>query len=169
VRRFRDLIAPLISISVDVNAAWALPQAIAACRQLRDLGVAWIEEPLRPRDWTGLRRLREEAGIPLMLDESFVGEDDLATAIDHRACDLVNVRVSKCGGPLRAAGLADAAFRSGLGYQIGVQVGEHGPLWATGRALATSLRHARTCEVGRADEWFPYDTTIPPFAIDRAT
>ncbi len=169
VRRFRDLIAPSISLSVDVNAAWTLPQAIAACRQLQGHGVAWLEEPLRPRDWAGLRQLREEAGIPLMLDESFVDENDLATAIDQRACDLVNIRVSKCGGPLRAAGLADTAFHSGLGYQIGVQVGEHGPLWAAGRALATSLRNASACEVGRADEWFPRDTTIPPFPIDRKT
>lgn len=169
VKRFRDLIIPSISISVDANAAWTLPQAITACRHLRGLGVAWIEEPLRPRDWAGLRQLRDETGIALMLDESFVEESDLAAAIDQRACDLVNIRVSKCGGPLRAAGLADTAFHSGLGYQIGVQVGEHGPLWAAGRSLATSLRHASACEVGRADQWFPHDTTIPPFPIDRKT
>jgi L-Ala-D/L-Glu epimerase len=169
LRRLRELIGDEIAISLDANCAWELRQTLTCCAALRDLSVAWIEEPFAPRDWGALRRLREQGGIAVMLDESIVDDNDLLSAIDASACDLINVRVSKCGGPLRAARLADAAIRRRLGFQIGVQVGEVGPLWAAGRALATSLQHFRTCEVGRVDEWFPANVTEPPFPIDRVT
>ncbi len=168
-RRFKDMLEPGISTSIDANGAWSLSQALPLCRQLKAAGLGWIEEPLRPRDWEGLRQLRRDSGLSVMLDESFVDEDDLMSAVSHQACDLINVRVSKCGGPLRVARFADLAVRQGLGFQIGVQVGEHGPLWAAGRVLAASLRHSQACEVGRADEWFPSDISIPPFPINRDT
>ena len=168
-RRFLDMLAPDITTSIDINGAWSLAQALEQCRQFRDTRLSWVEEPLSPRSWKDLRRLREDSGLSVMLDESFVDEHDLTAAIHHHACDLINIRVSKCGGPLRAARLADHAIQHGLDYQIGVQVGEHGPLWAAGRVLAASLRHPRACEVGKADQWFPSDTSIPPFPIDRTT
>ncbi len=52
--------------------------------------------------------------------------------------------------------------------QIGVQVGEVGPLWATGRLVATALPDLVAVEAGRQDEWFPPDLTTPPYAVDRA-
>lgn len=168
-RRFLEMLAPDITTSIDINGAWPMAQALERCRQFRDTGLSWVEEPLSPRRWEDLKRLREDSGLSVMLDESFVDEHDLTAAVRHRACDLINIRISKCGGPLRAARLANLAIRHGLGYQIGVQVGEHGPLWAAGRVLAASLRHARACEVGKADQWFPSDTSIPPFSIDRTT
>ncbi|MCC4320407.1 enolase C-terminal domain-like protein [Streptomyces malaysiensis] len=163
----RSRVAPGTSVSLDVNAAWEVGEMLAAAPALAAAGLSWIEEPTRPRQWSALRRLREH-GVRVMLDESFADATDLARAAEAGAADLVNIRVSKCGGPLRAARLAARARQAGLGFQLGVQVGEVGPLWAAGRLLGTVLAGAVTVEAGRQDEWFPPELTEPAYRVDRA-
>jgi len=154
------------SVSVDVNGVWDPDRVCRLAPDLVELGLAWIEEPIRPRDWTGLARLRR-TGVPVMLDESCVDEEDLDRAVEADAATHVNVRVSKCGGVLPSVRLAARARDAGIERQLGVQVAEVGPLWAAGRALATGLPGWRAVEAGRADEWFPEPLTSPPFAVDR--
>lgn len=154
------------SVSLDVNGAWDADQACRAAPGLAGLGLAWIEEPTRPRDWAGLARLRRE-GVPVMLDESCVNEEDLDRSVEAEAATHINVRVSKCGGVLPSVRLAARAQELGVERQLGVQVAEVGPLWATGRALSTCLPGWRAVEAGRGDEWFPDPLTSPAFAVDR--
>jgi L-alanine-DL-glutamate epimerase-like enolase superfamily enzyme len=155
------------SVSLDVNGVWSADQAYRTAPRLAELDVAWVEEPTAPRDWTGMARLLE-AGVPVMLDESCAGEEDLRRAADAGAASHVNIRVSKCGGVVPSVRLAACADALGFERQLGVQVAEVGPLWAAGRALATSLTGWRTVEAGRGDEWFPDPLTRPAFAVDRA-
>ncbi|MEV5705076.1 enolase C-terminal domain-like protein [Actinoallomurus sp. NPDC052274] len=154
------------SVSVDVNGAWRADQADRAASRLAELGVAWIEEPTSARDWAGMARLCR-AGVPVMLDESCGGEDDLRRAADAGAATHVNIRVSKCGGIIPSVRLAACADALDIERQLGVQVAEIGPLWAVGRALATSLTGWRAVEAGRGDEWFLEPLTEPAFAVDR--
>jgi L-alanine-DL-glutamate epimerase-like enolase superfamily enzyme len=102
-----------------------------------------------------------------MLDESFRDEADLRLAVELRAATHVNVRISKCGGLIASARLAALARSAGLGCQLGVQVGEVGPLWAAGRTLGCALAGLRAAETGRQDEWFREPLTVPAFAVDR--
>ncbi|MBC6447416.1 enolase C-terminal domain-like protein [Actinokineospora xionganensis] len=168
VARVRDLLPATTTVSVDANGAWALADVLAHAADLVAAGLSWVEEPLAPRRWTDLAALRR-AGLTVMLDESFTGEADLAEAVDHAAADLLNLRVSKCGGPLRLLDLARRASAARLGVQVGVQVGEVGPLWAAGRLVATSLRSAVAVEAGRQDEWFEPGLTRPAYHVDRHT
>jgi L-Ala-D/L-Glu epimerase len=163
----RRLFGADVAISLDINGAWSVPQVEAVAEDLQELDLAWIEEPTTPGAWPDLRRLVAR-GIPIMLDESIWHHDQLALAARTGAAQWVNIRVSKCGGPLRAALLASAATDAGLGFQIGVQVGEVGPLWMASRALGTTLTGAITVEAGRQDEWFPEPLTSPPYSVDRA-
>ncbi|MGW7411297.1 enolase C-terminal domain-like protein [Streptomyces sp. NPDC054863] len=168
VARVRGLLPAGTTVSVDANCAWEQSQVLHHADALLAAGVSWLEEPLAPRDWHGLAALRR-TGLRVMLDESFVSVQDLADCVTHRAADLVNLRVSKCGGPLRLLAALRIARQSGLGVQLGVQVGEVGPLWATGRLIATALPYAEAVEAGRQDEWFPPELTAPPYQVDRGT
>ncbi|MEV5601814.1 enolase C-terminal domain-like protein [Streptomyces sp. NPDC052299] len=168
VARVRDLV-PDATVSVDANGSWDAGEVLAHAERLRSAGPAWLEEPLAPRSWADMARLRG-AGLRVMLDESFSGAADLADCLTHGAADLLNLRVSKCGGPLRLLTLARAARAAGLGVQLGVQVGEVGPLWAAGRLIGTALREPVAVEAGRQDEWFPARPafTAPGYQVDRA-
>lgn len=155
-----------VAVALDANASWNPVQALGWARRLADAGISWVEEPFPPRSWGDIALLTRR-GVPVMLDESFRGEDDLhhAARADVAA---VNLRVSKCGGPLRTARLHAIARAKGIRCQLGVQVGEVGPLWAAGRALAGILPDLLAIEAGRQDEWFPTPLTEPRFSIDRA-
>ncbi|MFF4504643.1 enolase C-terminal domain-like protein [Streptomyces sp. NPDC001401] len=154
------------TVSVDANGVWSPDQALHAATLLAD-AVDWLEEPTRPRDWATLHRIQREAGCPVMLDESAVVPTDLDEAIGHAAATYVNVRVSKCGGPLASLRMLRRARTLGLRAQLGVQVAEVGPLWAAGRLLAAHVDGLVAVESGRQDEWFAPDLTVPPYEIDR--
>jgi L-Ala-D/L-Glu epimerase len=166
--RVRELLPATTTVSVDANGAWDADAASTRAGRLVDAGVSWVEEPLAPRRWPDLAALRR-SGLAVMLDESFAGEPDLAVCLHHGAADLLNLRVSKCGGPLRLLALARSAREAGLGVQVGVQVGEVGPLWAVGRLVGTALRGPVAVEGGRQDEWFPPELTRPAYRVDRRT
>ncbi|MDT0445417.1 enolase C-terminal domain-like protein [Streptomyces johnsoniae] len=161
-------LVPDATVSVDANGAWHAEDVLAQAPRLLAAGVSWLEEPLAPRSWADLARLRQ-SGLRVMLDESFSSARDLADCTAHQAADLINLRVSKCGGPLRLLALARAASAAGVGVQLGVQVGEVGPLWATGRLIGTALRGTVAVEAGRQDEWFPTHPplTDPAYQVDR--
>jgi L-alanine-DL-glutamate epimerase-like enolase superfamily enzyme len=55
---------------VDANTAWTAEQTIANAPELKKLGVEFIEQPLRPTDWEGMRRVYRESALPVMADES---------------------------------------------------------------------------------------------------
>ena len=163
----REFVDPArTTVSVDANGTWSPSQALHAATLLADT-VDWLEEPTSPRDWVTLHRIQREAGCPVMLDESAVVPADLDHAIRHAAATYVNVRVSKCGGPLAGLRMLRRARTLGLRAQLGVQVAEVGPLWAVGRLLAAHVDGLVAVESGRQDEWFAPDLTVPPYEIDR--
>lgn len=166
-RFVRETFDPAATVSIDVNGDWDRATAVRAARALAPLGVAWLEEPVGQRDWPAMREVREAGGIPVMLDESCCGPADLAQAAALGAADLVNARVSKCGGLFPTLRLLRQARALGLGAQLGVHVGEVGPLWAAARLLACSLGRLATVEAGKQDEWFPTPLTEPPYHVDR--
>ncbi|MET8021096.1 enolase C-terminal domain-like protein [Streptomyces decoyicus] len=167
VRTAREFIDPSrTTLSVDANGAWSPVEALHAGSLLADL-VDWLEEPTRPRDWATLRRIERDTGCPVMLDESAVVPADLDAASAHQAATYVNVRVSKCGGPLGSLRMLERARALGLRCQLGVQVAEVGPLWAAGRLLAARVAGLVAVESGRQDEWFEPGLTVPAYTIDR--
>ncbi|GAB1542625.1 dipeptide epimerase [Scytonema sp. NUACC21] len=165
LREAKALLDPQTYISIDANGAWNDWEISTFAEELRS--ISWIEEPFKPRQWKHFADIRENYGVKIMLDESFAHERDILQAIEHQACDSVNVRVSKCGGITTSLRLIRKIQQAGLKYQIGVQVGEIGPLWAASRAIAFALDDYLTVEAGRQDEWFPTALTEPPFQINR--
>jgi len=154
-------------ISVDVNGDWDGAVAIRAARQLRSLGVAWLEEPVAARDWATMREIRETGGVHVMLDESCTGLADLDIAVRLGAADYINARISKCGGIFPTLALIAAARELGVGAQLGVHVGEVGPLWAASRLVSCAANSLLTVEAGKQEEWFPVPMTEPPYVVDR--
>ncbi|MFC9234080.1 enolase C-terminal domain-like protein [Streptomyces decoyicus] len=163
----RGLLGSSVRLSVDANGGWEPRVAEHGARLLRErAAVDWIEEPTLPRDWSTLRRI-QESGTPVMLDESAMDTADVEWAAATGAASFVNIRISKCGGLLPSLRMAVRARELGLRCQVGVQVGEIGPLWSVGRTLAARLAEVVAVECGRQDEWFPTPLTDPPYAVDR--
>lgn len=165
LKEVKSLLYPHTYVSIDVNGVWNIPEIEDFAKDL-DL-VSWIEEPIRPKKWSQLAKLRAKHNFQIMLDESFANEKDIHRAVKYGSCDLMNVRISKCGGITASVKLIRRIRQVGLKYQLGVHVGEIGPLWAASRAVAFALDDYITIEAGKQDEWFSKALTEPPFKIDR--
>jgi L-alanine-DL-glutamate epimerase-like enolase superfamily enzyme len=94
---------------------------------------------VRDDDLIGMKRVRAESGVPVMADESLVTAEQAGRLIELGACDLFNIRISKCGGITGSLAIAKLAHDAGVQIQIGAQVGETGILSAAGRTLAAHV------------------------------
>ncbi|MBW2566128.1 MAG: hypothetical protein JRE24_04415 [Deltaproteobacteria bacterium] len=134
---FRQVLGSGYNLRVDVNGAWDLNMAKEHLPLLVSHGVSVLEQPLMPDDnnWKELSDIIGTIGIKLMADESVCSMEDLEKAIDERYFDVINVRLSKCGGFFNSLRIIQRIRDAGLDYQVGCQLGESGILSAAGRAL----------------------------------
>ncbi len=115
-------------------------------RPLRQFNPSALEQPVPHAEVGRLAELRPLLGIPIMLDESLCGYPDAQAAVDRRTADLLNVRLSKCGGILASLRIIALAQRSGLGVQLGCHPGETSLLSAAGRHVASRVAGLRYVE-----------------------
>lgn len=125
------------ALRVDVNGAWNLDIAKQHIPLLKFHGVAVLEQPLMPDDhqWEELYDIVRTTNIRLMADESVCSLEDMENAVMKGYFDVVNVRLSKCGGFYNSLRIIQRIRDAGLDYQVGCQLGESGILSAAGRAL----------------------------------
>ncbi len=74
------------------------------------------------------------------------GYPDAVRAVERKTADLLNVRLSKCGGIIPSLKIMALAHRSGLQVQLGCHPGETGLLSAAGRQVACQVRSIRYLE-----------------------
>lgn len=154
-------------VALDVNEGWNFSQLMEAGRRFAPYKIACIEEPLAARSWTKLAEFRQQYRIPIMLDESFYSAEDIEAAERHQAFDVLNIRLSKCGGFLESLRFIDIAKKLNRSVYLGVHVGEVGPLWACQRALASCEVDKVGVEIGKQDQWFSQSTTVQTYQVDR--
>ena len=135
---FRNAPEGLLRVRLDANNLWDSPEAcIAHIRALRHRCFA-IEEPLRAGDLGGFARVGEACATGVILDESLLRPEQM-DALGSGDGWLVNIRVSKMGGLIRALTVAAAARKRGIGIIVGAQVGETSLLTRAGLALMSGV------------------------------
>ena len=78
--------------TIMVDALWGLTadHGVRMARALGELDYAWLEEPVREGDFTGLARVRAEQALPIAAGERIsrvAGVAELAPAVDHAILD----------------------------------------------------------------------------------
>lgn len=81
---------------VDANCAWTAQQTIDFSHQMKELGVEFIEQPLKADDWEGMAKVRKHSALPIIADESCIVKEDVARCADF--FHGVNIKLTKCGG-----------------------------------------------------------------------
>lgn len=121
VKAIREAVGPDVTIRLDANQGWTPREAVRAIRGLEDadLGIELVEQPVRREDIEGLAWVSDRVELPILADEAVFSVHDLVAVIRHRAADLVNVKLAKCGGLLAAGTLLELARSEGLGTMVG--------------------------------------------------
>ena len=111
--------APKSRLIVDANEGWSAAELESCGRQLADLDVALIEQPLPATGDAVLEQL--EHPVPLCADESCHTRADVERLAGRY--DFVNVKLDKTGGLTEALALVAAARAASLGVLVGCMVG----------------------------------------------
>jgi len=134
----RSLFGEGVEIRIEVNGKWDLERAVSQLERLRGLGIQAVEQPLPRGDLEGLKKLRERISLPIILDESICATSDAEQAFRLGVCDMINIKISKCGGLMRSVQLADWARARDIPFQLGSHVGETDILLNAGKHFAAA-------------------------------
>lgn len=159
IRLIRRVLGRNVTLFADANANWDRETAIRCIDSLQAHGVWAIEEPLRSAEaeakslggvdrfsiltdehYESYRWLRERSPLPLIADESLICWQSAQRIVAHQAFDILNVRLSKCGGPWISTSIVELARQSGLRFALGAMVGETPILATAGAHFATVHR-----------------------------
>ena len=180
LNRIRRILGRRVDIRIDANEAWHAAEVVEQVRPLLAARPTVLEQPVPHAEAGALRDVRAllaelDPARPLrvMLDESLCGYPDAVRAVAEGLADLLNVRLSKCGGILPSLRIMELARRSGLGVQLGCHPGETGLLSAAGRHFAGRFRdidyvegsydrHVLAANLIRADVTFRYGGRARP-------
>lgn len=111
----REALGDEARLMVDVNCPWTIWKALAMTRELEDLDLTWLEEPVwPPGDFEGLARVRLEGGIPIAAGENAAGLHDFKAAFEAGAQDIAQPSVTKIGGPSAMVEIAALAKAYGV-------------------------------------------------------
>lgn len=157
IRMIRRVLGRNVALFADANANWDRETAIRHIEALQALGVWAVEEPLRSAEppptslggcdrfavltdahYENYRWLRERSPLPLIADESLICWQSAERIVAHQAFDILNIRLSKCGGPWVSTQIVERARESRLRFAFGAMVGET-PILATAGAHFAAL------------------------------
>ena len=158
VRAVRGALGDGTAILVDANQGWRTPRdtspswpfetALAVAKELRELDVYWLEEPLHRHDYDGLAELRRRSGLPIAGGEGAREYGELREYLRHGSLDVYQADVAWSTGVTRARQLAKEVQAAGASYT------PHS--WGDGLTLLANLHVAAAVGAGPWVE-LPYD------------
>lgn len=110
-RLVRQAIGPDVRLGCDINEGWQVGEAIDIGRRLEDVGLAWIEDPVRHDDYRGMARVTAALSAPVMAGENNAGITPFRVMLQEASVDWLMIDVMQVGGItawLKIAALAEA-------------------------------------------------------------
>lgn len=109
------------SLKLDANQGWSPEESVAFLDKILERGihVELIEQPVTKSDWAGLKYIKERTTVPILADESVFSPEDARAILQMKACDLINIKLDKCGGITKALEIADICNEYGIACMIG--------------------------------------------------
>jgi D-galactarolactone cycloisomerase len=166
VRGVREALGAEFAVMVDLNQSWRmagdvepapdLKAVTRTVRELDELGVFWVEEPLPYTDVRGFADLRRSSGPRIAGGEMLPSFNDVLTYLEH---DLLDVYQMDC---VLAIGMHRCRTAAELAHHRNRQFTPHS--WTNGIGVLANLHVA--AGVGAAPYFeFPYDP--PGWTVER--
>ena len=155
---------PTAPMQVDANSAYSL-EDIDVFRELDDLGLLLIEQPLGADDLLEHRDLQRRLKTPICLDESILGPEDARNALDLGSCRIINLKPGRVGGHLRSLAIHELCIAHGAplwcGGMLETNVGR-----AHNLALASLPGFLLPGDISASDRYYERDIATPSFALN---
>ncbi|RKR07921.1 L-alanine-DL-glutamate epimerase-like enolase superfamily enzyme [Maribacter vaceletii] len=102
---------------IDANCAWSPEETIHNAPILKDLGVEFLEQPLKADNWEGMEKVMHHSILPIIADESCIVESDVEKCGLHFSG--INIKLTKCGGLTPALRMIKKGKELGLKVMVG--------------------------------------------------
>ncbi|MCL5127175.1 MULTISPECIES: dipeptide epimerase [unclassified Algibacter] len=102
---------------IDANCAWTADETIKNAPLLKELGVEFLEQPLKADDWEGMKKVMKHSVLPVIADESCIVEDDVEACCKHFSG--INIKLTKCGGLTPALRMIKKGKAMGVKVMVG--------------------------------------------------
>ena len=102
---------------IDANTAWTPEETIKNAPLLKELGVEFLEQPLKADDWEGMALVKEKSVLPVIADESCIVESDVEQCGPY--FHGINIKLTKCGGLTPARRMIKKGKELGLQLMVG--------------------------------------------------
>jgi L-alanine-DL-glutamate epimerase-like enolase superfamily enzyme len=157
IRAARGATPADIPLMLDINCAWdSEGDALDFCEAVKNLGVAWVEEPTwPPEDHAAMARVRAASPCAIAAGENASNPEDFCRMIEVGAAGILQPSVTKVGGLTAMLEVAELAQGAGL------RVVPHCPYFGPG--LLASLHFLAAMEVAEPLEIYFADLEKPPF------
>ncbi|WP_346899470.1 dipeptide epimerase [Clostridium sp. UBA7503] len=121
VKFIRRAIRKGIKVRVDGNQGWSPKDAIKIIKKIEqlDLDIEFVEQPVKGWDIEGLKFIKDNVDTMILADESVFGSPEAFKVIQNRACDLINIKLMKCGGIQNAIRIYNMADTMGIRCMVG--------------------------------------------------
>lgn len=108
-------------IRVDANEGWDdISTAKEYIAFLADRGVEFVEQPIPAGQTEEMSRLKEWSPLPVVADESFMGNEDLDRIA--QCFDGINIKLSKIGSLIKARNVIAQARKRKLQVMVGCMI-----------------------------------------------
>ncbi len=122
VRAIRKAVGEEVALRIDANQGWTRSEAVWALQRMAEYDIQFVEQPVPAADLEGLAWVRRRSPIPVMADEAVHSPQDALRVLCAQAADLVNIKLMKCGGLLRAMEMASLCQAAEVPCMIGSMV-----------------------------------------------
>lgn len=95
VRTFQKVVAGRAMIRLDANQAFTAEEGVAFVKALDPAGIELFEQPCAAGDWDSHLAVARVAQVPMMLDESIFGMEDIEKAARLKAAAYIKLKLMK--------------------------------------------------------------------------
>jgi L-rhamnonate dehydratase len=108
-----------VDLMIDAGLAWDGRTAIRRAKAFAEYGIFWLEEPVRPDDYEGYRKLSAATDIYIAAGEHESHHQTFIELMDRGRIDIVQVDLARCG-------ITEAMKIASLAHDRGLKVANHG-------------------------------------------
>jgi L-alanine-DL-glutamate epimerase-like enolase superfamily enzyme len=118
VRRMREALGPEVDIMIDVNMGWTADVAIQMGRKFENYDVYWLEEPVRPDDFDGYKRIANTLDLRIVAGETHFTRFDLVPFFEDPVLPILQP------DPMRG-GFTDLRKTAAIAESKGIKIAPH--------------------------------------------
>lgn len=122
IQRIRQVYGDMLDLYVDANQCYTMGEAQRYLPQLAELGIHWCEEALPVHHLRERARLRDQAHLPLIADDSAFTLPELERELAFDTFDILNIKTAR-NGFSEAGEMLRLTRAANKGVMVGSQAG----------------------------------------------